>query len=69
MNIKGQDHLLTVQGHSDSTFSNFFSLETAGPTEGNIGLFGISGLSKVENLFYITSALKNHYLFGINNPC
>ena len=22
-----------VQGHSDSTFSNFFSLETAGPTE------------------------------------
>ena len=30
MNIKGQGHLLTlVQGHSDSTFSNFFSLETA----------------------------------------
>ena len=30
MNIKGQCHLLTlVQGHSDSTFSNFFSLETA----------------------------------------
>ena len=29
MNIKGQGHLLTlVQGHSDSTFSNFFSLET-----------------------------------------
>ena len=26
MNIKGQ-------GHSDSTFSNFFSLETAGPIE------------------------------------
>ena len=22
-----------VQGHSDSTFSNFFSLETAGPIE------------------------------------
>ena len=34
MNIKGQDHLLTlVQGHSDSSFSNFFSLETAGPIE------------------------------------
>ena len=32
MNIKGQDHSLTlVQGHSDSTFSKFFSLETAGP--------------------------------------
>ena len=34
MNIKGHSHLLTlVQGHSDSTFSNFFSLETAGPIE------------------------------------
>ena len=30
MNIKGQGHPFTlVQGHSDSTFSNFFSLETA----------------------------------------
>ena len=30
MNIKGQGHSFTfVQGHSDSTFSNFFSLETA----------------------------------------
>ena len=30
--IKGQGHSLTlVQGHSDSTFSNFFSLESAGP--------------------------------------
>ena len=34
MNIKGQGHLLTlVQRHSDSTFSNFFSLETARPIE------------------------------------
>ena len=33
-NIKGQDHSLTlVQGHSDSTFSNFFSLEIARPIE------------------------------------
>ena len=32
--VKGQGHLLTlVQGHSDSTFSNFFSLETAWPIE------------------------------------
>ena len=31
MNIKGQGHSLTfVQCHSDSTFSNFFSLETDG---------------------------------------
>ena len=34
MNIKGPCHLLTlVQGHSDSTFSNFFSLETVRQTE------------------------------------
>ena len=32
MNIKGQGHSLTlVLGHSDSTFTNFFSLETAWP--------------------------------------
>ena len=36
MNIKGQGHSLTlIQDHSDSTFSNFFSLETAGPIEAN----------------------------------
>ena len=30
MNVKGQSHSLTlVQGHSESTFSNFFSWETA----------------------------------------
>ena len=30
MNIKGQGHsLILVQGHSNSIFSNFFSLETA----------------------------------------
>ena len=34
MNVKGQGRSLTlVQSHSDSTFSNFFSLETARPTE------------------------------------
>ena len=34
MNIKGQGHSLTlVQGHSDSTFSNFFLLEIACPIE------------------------------------
>ena len=32
MNINGQGFLLNlVQGHSDLTFSNFFSLETARP--------------------------------------
>ena len=34
MNVKGQGHtLILVQGHSDSTFSNFFSWETAKPIE------------------------------------
>ena len=34
MNISGPGHSLTlVQGRSDSTFSNFYSLETAGPVE------------------------------------
>ena len=34
MNIKGQGHSPTiVQGHSHSTFSNFFFLETAWPIE------------------------------------
>ena len=34
MNIKGQGHsLILAQGHSDSTFSNFFFLETIKPIE------------------------------------
>ena len=34
MNIKSQGHLLSlVQGHSDSTFSNFFFLESTWPIE------------------------------------
>ena len=34
MNIQGQAHSFTlVQGHSDSTFSNFFFLEIARPFE------------------------------------
>ena len=34
MNIKGQGHSFTmVQGLSDSTFSNFFSLESAKPIQ------------------------------------
>ena len=32
--INGQGHsVILVQGHSDSTFANFFSLETAWPIE------------------------------------
>ena len=40
MNIKGQGHSLTlVQGHSDTTFSNFFSLETARPIEAKFHVY------------------------------
>ena len=39
MNIKGQSHSLTlVQGHSDLTFTNVFSSETAGPIEAKFHL-------------------------------
>ena len=40
MNIKGRGHSrIFVQGRSDSTFSNFFSLETTGPikTKADVG--------------------------------
>ena len=34
MNIKGQGHSVTLdQGHPNSTFGNFFSIETARPIE------------------------------------
>ena len=34
MNIEGRGHSVTlVQGHTDSTFSNFFSIETTRPIE------------------------------------
>ena len=39
MNIKGQGHSLTfIQGHSDSTFTNFFSLRTSRPIEAKFHL-------------------------------
>ena len=52
MNIKGQGHsLILVQGHSDSTFSNFFSLETAGPIEVKLYMEspGDGGLKEYSN--------------------
>ena len=37
MNINSQGHSISlVQGHSDSTFSNFFFLETARPIEAKL---------------------------------
>ena len=47
MNIKGQGHSLTlVQCHSDSTFSNFLSLETANSIEAN---FRVDGRTKIRS--------------------
>ena len=57
MNIKGKGHSLTfVQGHSDSTFSNFFSLETARPIEAKFHVESPwDGLMKVSTngLYYM----------------
>ena len=50
MNIKGQGHSLTlVQGHSDSTFSNFFFLETTRPIEANF-IWSLHGMG--EQMFF-----------------
>ena len=54
MNIKGQGHSLTfVQGHSDSTFSNFISLETHIPIEANFmwSLHGIGEWKWVQSVY------------------
>ena len=50
MNIKGQGHSLTfIQGHSVSTFSIFFSLETARPIEAKFHLEPLwDGVMKVS---------------------
>ena len=59
MNIRGQGHSLTfVEGHSDSTFSNFFSLETAKPIEAKFdstfsSFFFLETAKPVEAKFYI----------------
>ena len=51
MNIKGQGHSLTlVQGHSHSTFSNFFSLETARPIKAKFHVYSNDGMGN-KNLF------------------
>ena len=46
INIKGQGHSLTlVQGHLDSSFSTFFSLETTWPIEPNF-MWRLHGMGK-----------------------
>ena len=75
-NIKGQGHSLTlVQGHSDSTFSNFFVLETAEPIEAKfymeLSRFGekvcSNGLGHMTNMVALHiygKKLKNHLLLN-----
>ena len=51
MNVKGHDHSLTfIQGHSDSTFSNFFCSETARLIEAKFHMAPASDVGN-ENLF------------------
>ena len=72
MNIKVQGHSLTlVQSHSDSTFSNFFFLETAWPIEakfymeppwdGRMKVYttGPSHMTKMAVMFIYGENLKN----------
>ena len=55
MDIKGQGYSLTfVEGHSDSKFSNFFSLETARP---------------IETKFYVEPSCDEGIKININNLC
>ena len=74
MNIKGQGHSLTlVQVHSDSTLSNFFSLETAKPIEANfhvktpwdretkICLNGLGRMTKLAAMFIYGKNLKKYF--------
>ena len=53
LNIKGNS-LTFVQGHSDSTFSNFFSLETARPIEAKFHIVHGIGEWKWVQMVYVT---------------
>ena len=77
MSIKGQVHLLTLgQGHSESTFSNFFSLETAGPIEAKFHVKppwdgktkvcsnGVGHMTNMAALPMYGKYLKNHLLLN-----
>ena len=55
MNIKDQGHPLTfVEGHSDSTFSNFFSLET---------------VKSIEAKFYVEPPCGERMKMNTNGLC
>ena len=73
MNIKGEGHLLTmIQGHSISTFSNFFFLGTAWsieakfyvapPWEAGLKVWsdGLGHMTKMADMSIYDKNLKNH---------
>ena len=70
MNIKGQGYSLTlVQGHLDSSFSNFFFLQTALPTEATFYVEppwdgGMIRLFKWPPCPYMVKTLKNLLLWN-----
>ena len=81
MNIKGQGHSLTlVQGHSNITFSNFFSLETTGPIEAKFhvepswieGMKGytndIGHMTNMAAMFIYGKNLKKIFFSGTKRP-
>ena len=63
MTIKGQGHSLTlVQGHSDSTFSNFFSLETARLIEAKFQMEPLrDGVMKVSTKWFMSPDQDGHF--------
>ena len=64
MNIKGQGHSLTlVEGHSDSTFSSFFSLETAKLIEAK---FHMENESEYTNGLCHMTKMAAMPIYGIN---
>ena len=72
VNIEGQGHSLTlVQGHPDSTFSSFFSLETARLMKPHFtwSLHGMGNESEYTNsLCHMTKMAMPIYVKNLKKP-
>ena len=76
MNIKGQGHSLTlVQCQSESTFSNFFSLETAMAVETKFhvdpswdGGKKVQVMTNMAAMFIYVKNLKHIFFSGTKRP-
>ena len=79
MNIKGHGHghsMISVQGQSDSTFSNFFSLETTSPIKAKLHVKppwdvgtkicsnGPGHMTNMATKSYVVKTLKNLLLWN-----